>query len=269
MELQGKIVVLTGASGGIGRAVARTLDKSGARLVLVGRSQARLDALAADLDGQYHNIVVADLATQAGRSNLKRQFAGKGSSEGPDVLVNCVGVNVLQLFNEQTECDIERQVSTNLLSPMLVCHDLLPAMLRKSEALILNVGSTFGSIGYPGFSSYCASKFGLRGFTEALRRELADTSVRVSYVAPRATRTDLNSPAVYAMNDALGTSTDDPAAVAKVIVGMMRGAPRASRFLGWPEKLFVRLNALLPRLVDKVLRKQLPLIRRFARSTVT
>ncbi|MFQ5610126.1 MAG: short chain dehydrogenase, partial [Woeseiaceae bacterium] len=64
-----------------------------------------------------------------------------------------------------------------------------------------------------------------------------------------------------------GTSTDDPAAVAAAIVDMIRGTPRAARFLGWPEKLFVKVNALLPRLVDNALRKQLPLIRRFAQST--
>jgi len=267
MDIQGKTIVLTGASGGIGRAIAVALDKFGARLVLVGRSQDRLDAVTAGLEGQYHRSVVADLATDAGRANLRQLFAGDDSSEGPDALVNCLGVNALKLFHEQSAADIESQVTTNLLSPMLVCHDLVPTMLRKPEALILNVGSTFGSIGYPGFSSYCASKFGLRGFTEALRRELADTPVRVSYVAPRATRTDLNSPEIYAMNDALGTSTDDPAAVAGAIVDMIRGTPRASRFLGWPEKLFVRINALLPQLVDKALRKQLPLIRRFAQST--
>jgi short-subunit dehydrogenase len=267
MDIQGKTIVLTGASGGIGRAVAVALDKFGARLVLVGRSQARLDAVTDGLQGRHHRTVVADLTSNAGRANLRQVFAGDDSTEGPDVLVNCLGVNALKLFHEQSADDIENQVSTNLLSPMLVCHDLLPAMVRKPEALILNIGSTFGSIGYPGFSSYCASKFGLRGFTEALRRELADTPVRVSYVAPRATRTDLNSPEINAMNDALGTSTDDPIAVAGAIVDMIRGTPRASRFLGWPEKLFVRVNALLPQLVDKALRKQLPLIRRFAQST--
>jgi len=267
MDIQGKTIVLTGASGGIGRAVAVALDKFGARLVLVGRSQARLDAVTDGLQGRHHRTVVADLTSNAGRANLRQVFAGDDSTEGPDVLVNCLGVNALKLFHEQSADDIESQVTTNLLSPMLVCHDLLPAMVRKPEALILNIGSTFGSIGYPGFSSYCASKFGLRGFTEALRRELADTPVRVSYVAPRATRTDLNSPEINAMNDALGTSTDDPIAVAGAIVDMIRGTPRASRFLGWPEKLFVRVNALLPQLVDKALRKQLPLIRRFAQST--
>ena len=267
MDIQGKTIVLTGASGGIGRAVAVALDKFGARLVLVGRSQARLNAVTDGLQGRHHRTVVADLTSNAGRANLRQVFAGDDSTEGPDVLVNCLGVNALKLFHEQSADDIESQVTTNLLSPMLVCHDLLPAMVRKPEALILNIGSTFGSIGYPGFSSYCASKFGLRGFTEALRRELADTPVRVSYVAPRATRTDLNSPEINAMNDALGTSTDDPIAVAGAIVDMIRGTPRASRFLGWPEKLFVRVNALLPQLVDKALRKQLPLIRRFAQST--
>ena len=260
MNIEGKTAVLTGATGGIGRAIASQLAAAGAQLVLVGRDPAKLAELAGALEGRAPVSVAADLTTGEGRARLREKLDALNVS----VLVNCLGVNELRLFAEQSEASIARQVETNLLCPMLVCRDLLGTLQNQEEALIVNVGSTFGSIGYPGFSSYCASKFGLRGFTEALRRELADTSVRVSYVAPRATRTDLNSARVNSMNEALGTSTDDPAAVAATIVSMIRGSHRASRFIGWPEKLFVRINALLPRIVDKALHKQLPLIRRFA-----
>jgi short-subunit dehydrogenase len=267
MNIENRTVVLTGASGGIGRAIAQSLDACGARLVLVGRKAEKLDALQKTLTGKKHLPVAVDLNTRDGRRDLLQACNGLDEG-GISLLINCLGINELRLFAEQTEVSIEQQIQTNLLCPILVCHDLLPLLQQRPEALIVNIGSTFGSIGHPGFSSYCAAKFGLRGFTEALRRELADTAVEVSYIAPRATRTDLNSDSINAMNEALGTSTDDPALVAKEVLNTIRSRGSADRYLGWPEKIFVRINALLPGLVDSALRKQLPLIRRFAQDSV-
>ena len=99
----------------------------------------------------------------------------------------------------------------------------------------------------------------------ALRRELADTRVKVLYFAPRATRTGMNAANVVAMNDELHQAMDEPQAVAQQLLQAIRREDD-ERYLGWPEKFFVRLNSLLPRVVDQALRKQLPIIQRFARS---
>lgn len=267
MNIDGKTIVLTGASGGIGRAIAKALDAHDVKLLLVGRNGEKLRALMQELTGTTHRIVIADLNTGEGRATLLDACRAP-DADPPSLLINGLGVNELRLFAEQTEQGIQQQIQTNLLTPMLVCHDLLALLQQQPQALILNIGSTFGSIGYPGFSSYCASKFGLRGFTEALRRELADTSVDVSYIAPRATRTDLNSDAINAMNEALGTTTDDPQLVADAVLRSILRRSDADHYLGWPEKLFVRVNALMPGLVDSSLRKQLPLIRRFAQTPI-
>ena len=93
----------------------------------------------------------------------------------------------------------------------------------------------------------------MRGFSEALRRELADSQIKVLYIAPRATRTAMNSADVVAMNDELKVEMDDPQEVARQIVHAIT-AEREEFYLGWPEKLFVRLNGVLPRLVDQALR---------------
>ena len=141
----------------------------------------------------------------------------------------------------------------------------LPLLKQADSAMVVNVGSTYGSIGYPGYASYCATKFALRGFSEALRRELADTRVSVLYVAPRATRTSMNSAAAQALNVALKANVDDPQAVASAVVHAIAG-DRRELYLGWPERFFVFLNHLLPALVDAALRRQLPVIKRHARA---
>jgi short-subunit dehydrogenase len=266
-NIRNKTVVLTGASGGIGRSVAQKLSAEGARLILVARNEQNLTALLDDLGGRPHMVVAADLGDAEGRCRLL-EFCENLNSGGVDVLVNNAGINELSLFEEQSQAAITNVININLVAPMLVCQDLLPLLRKQKDARIVNIGSTFGSIGYPGFGAYCASKFGLRGFTESLRRELADTDLKVSYIAPRATQTDFNSDSIVAMNDALGTVMDKPSVVADAVVKIINTSAGVDKYLGWPEKLFVRINALLPALVDSNLRKQLPIIRRFAKHGI-
>jgi len=258
-----KFIVLTGATGGIGKAIARRLDAAGARLILVARNRERLEGMLAELGGERHSIVVADLGTDAGRSSVV-DLCDDAAEPGINLLINAAGINQFELLESQSADAIRALLDVNLVSPILLTQALLPILARRPDAQVVNIGSTFGSIGYPGFSIYSASKFGLRGFTEALRRELDGSNVRISYVAPRATRTELNSDAVVEMNNALGTAMDDPALVADAVMDTIRAATQSDKYIGWPEKLFVRVNAIFPGLVDNSLRKQLPVIRRYA-----
>jgi short-subunit dehydrogenase len=260
VRLEGATCLLTGATGGIGAALAERLAEAGARLVLSARNRERLERLAATLPASAVAAVVAcDVTTDAGRDAL----ADAARLHGVSCLVNVSGSNRFGLLGDVPAGELAALVDVNLTAPMLLTRALLPELQRADEALIVNVGSTFGSIGFPGYVAYCATKFGLRGFTEALARELADSSVRVLHVAPRATRTTMNSSAAVAMNAALGNAEDDPARVAQRIVGAMRKG-RRQLVIGWPEGLFVRINQILPRIVDGALRKQLPLIKRHA-----
>lgn len=267
MNVKDKIVVLSGASGGIGQALAGKLSAAGATLILVGRNAAKLGQLIEQLGSQAHVSVVADLQTDEGRHRL-REYCEQLEPNGISLLINNAGINSFGLYEDVSQAAIKDVVQTNLISPMLITQDLLPLLRRRRDAQIVNVGSTFGSIGYPGFSAYCATKFGLRGFTEALRRELADTNIRVSYIAPRATQTALNTDKVVAMNTELGTRMDDPAIVAAAVMNVIGKRSSLDRYLGWPEKLFVKVNALLPAVVDSSLRKQLSTIRRFAKQGI-
>jgi short-subunit dehydrogenase len=148
---------------------------------------------------------------------------------------------------------------------MQLTRRLLPLLLAQPAARIVNVGSIFGYLGYPGHAAYCASKFALRGFSEALRRELADGPVQVTYFAPRATRTAMNGAAMCALNAELGVVMDPPESVAGALVALLE-KPASERPLGMPERLFAWLNQVTPRLVDRALLRQLPVIRRYARG---
>lgn len=252
-------VVLTGASGGIGRATARALDAVGARLLLCGRNEETLQGVRAELRNYGHVCVAADIATAAGRA----QLVAAADEFRPNVLVNNAGVGSLGLLEHSSDAAVADLIGINLVAPMLLCRDFIPLLRRCESAAIVNVGSILGSIGYAGSVAYCASKFGLRGFTEALRRELADSPIQVIYFAPRATATALNSSAMQALNSELGNAVDDPDAVAARLLAALR-QPGRDHLLGWPESFFARLNAVFPAVVGNALRKQLGIIRRHA-----
>lgn len=260
MRLANKYLLLTGASGGIGQAIARELDKTGVHLLLAGRNQATLETLKQSLNGK-HQVVIADMNTAQGRDTLVEAC----QKVNLKLYVNACGVLDFQLYERQDPACIQAMITTNLLSPMLLCQRLIPILKQHQEAAIVNIGSTFGSIGHPGFTAYCASKFGLRGFTEALQRELGDGPIKVSYLAPRATNTDLNSATINALNQELGNSTDSPEQVAGEVLRLLSGKTR-QRYMGWPEKLFVRMNSLCPGLVHNALVKKLPVIHKFSQQ---
>ena len=259
MQLRDRRFLLLGGTGGIGRALIDPLLDEGAQLLVASRrpDQANLpegvtawplDLAATDLDQQLKTL----------------------SEAWPDLygVIHCAGQNQFSAIQHSSVADIDAQLAVNLRSAMLVARHFVPVFSSRAGGAFVFVGSTFGSIGYPGYTGYCATKFGLRGFTEALRRELADTPVEVTYVAPRATRTAMNPQAVDQLNQELGNAMDSPQQVAASIVrAMSRGQRRC--FIGWPERLFVVLNGVLPRLVDRAIIKQLPVIRRYLNSEVS
>jgi short-subunit dehydrogenase len=264
MNIDGSTVLITGAAGGIGGATARRLGHSGARLLLTDLRPEPLQALVAELgrDGIDAQSIACDIGSVDGREALARA----AETQGVDVLVNVAGINPFGLLVEQSAAEIEKAIAINTIAPLQLCRALLPQLERRAEAHIVNVGSVFGSLGFPGFAVYSASKFAVRGFTEAMRREHSDSPVRFHYVAPRATRTALSTDRIRAMNEELKVAMDTPESVAIAIEKTLRRSRRET-YLGLPERLFRLINAVLPGLVDRALARQLPVIRRFAGRT--
>lgn len=260
MHLKDHWILVTGAAGGIGTALCHRLAQQGASLVLHGLEVGPLRELSRELVGQ-HTLVAADLGTAEGRATI----VASCQEARIDGMVNLAGVLDFALYADQQPAAIERLLQVNVVAPMLLTRALLPLLLTRPEARIVNVGSIFGSIGHPGFVAYCASKAAIKAFSEALSRELDDTHVSVAYIAPRGTATPLNDDRVVALQRALGNEFDSPALVACEIAALLAGDAHF-RYLGWPERLFVRLNALLPSVVHAALVKKLPLIKQHAKA---
>lgn len=262
IALSGRTVLLTGASGGIGAALCDALVEAGARVIAVGRNQSRLQQLAQQQSGGRVVPLVADLATDSGRAHVIA--VASTLQQTPSILVLAHAQSAFGLFEEQSMHELRDLVDTNLLAPMTLIHGLLPTLQRHPQAAVVAVGSTFGSLAFPGFAAYSATKFGLRGLMEGLSREYADRNLQFQFLSPRATRTAFNTPAVEAMNKEMKVAEDEPADVAaQLVAAIASGRPRMQ--IGWPEKLFARINGALPALVDRNLKSQLAIIRRHAR----
>ena len=263
MKLSEARILLTGAAGGIGSATALEFGRAGASLLLTDMHAPALQALAAELraKGVEVDTVAANIASADDRSDL----VSRATTMRINTLVNVAGVNPFGWLTNQSEAEIELVFRINTVAPVLLCKAMLQVLTTNAPGHIVNVGSAFGAIGFPGFAAYSASKFAMRGFSEALRRELGDTGIKVHYVAPRATRTQLVTDRVRAMNEELGVAMDPPQTVARAIATTL-STERRERAVGVPERLFAKLNGLLPAVIDRALAKQLPTIRRYATS---
>lgn len=264
MQLRDKNVLLTGAAGGMGSLLAARLAERGARLALADANEGAVVRIA---DGIKDSKAIAgNLSTDEGCraiADAARQALGR-----IDILINLAGMMSFRCFEDEEVALMESIIQVNLLGAMRLTRYVLPEMLERDSGQIINVGSVFGSIGFAYFSVYSASKFGLRGFSEALRRELSDSNVNVMYVAPRAVKTALNTGRIVRMNEATKTNVDAPEVVVeKILQAVDKGSKEA--YIGFPESLFVRINQCFPRLVDKALAGQNRIARKFAKQKDT
>ncbi len=263
MKIAGMRILITGAGGGIGQQLALALAKKGGVLLLADRQVDLLEKLRGEIaaSGGKAEVVAADLLQEGAPEQLAD--AAMRELGKVDILINLAGIMSFNLFQNETAQSIERLWRVNVIAPMQLTRALLPPMLARGNGRIVNIGSVFGSIGFPFFANYSANKFAVRGFSQALRRELESTGVGVTYVAPRYTKTPINAGPVSRMSEALKMNMDDPDLVAANIVRAIEKDAN-EYYIGFPESLFVRINSILPGLVDGSLRKQAAQMRGYA-----
>ncbi len=190
-DLTGQVAVVTGATSGIGAATARSLAAAGARVVIAGRRGDRLSALAAELeaDGREVRAVTADLGTNDGAQAV---VDGAISAFGRlDVLVNNAGVMFLSPIDDADPADWDAMIRVNLLGVMYASRAALPQMREQKSGHIVNVSSVSGRFAGPTQGGYNASKWGVNGFSEALRREAHQDGIKVTLIEPGIVATEL------------------------------------------------------------------------------
>ncbi|MDB5607382.1 MAG: short-chain dehydrogenase/reductase, partial [Bradyrhizobium sp.] len=214
MPREQKCVLITGAGSGIGRALAIEAAVRGMVVALCGRREAALAVTRGLLDqgAQRHLIIPADITDPQHRRRIVDTIGGQWGVL--DILVNNAGVvegGAIENFDDDA---ITRTFLTNVMAPMALTRGLMPSLMAARPSRVVNIGSVFGDIAYPNFSGYSASKFALRGFSNALRREWKNAGIGVTYAAPRATRTG----AAAAFDELIANAkmnVDDPATVAR------------------------------------------------------
>jgi short-subunit dehydrogenase len=178
MELAGRIVLLTGATGGLGRAIAKALAERGAKLALSGRKADALEALAAELPGTEHRVLPSDLGEIGAAEKLAAE-AGE-----VDALVANAGLPGSGRLGDMTSAQLTKALRVNLEAPILLARALEPQMLERGSGHMVFISSLSGKSATPLSSVYNATKFGLRGFSLGLRADLDPRGIGVSLVSP-------------------------------------------------------------------------------------
>lgn len=240
---QKKTVLITGAGSGIGRALTMEAARLGHVPLITGRSRHKLEETATLAGLPENAILPADVTLAEDRARLVVQVGGR-----LDILINNAGCLTVGRLTDLGDAQLQAMTDTNLMAPIALTRDLLPA-LRAGQGRVANIGSVFGDIAYPYFAAYSATKFGLRGFSDALRRELSGSGVGVTYIAPRAARTAAESE-FGALIEPLEMTLDSAERVAAEAWEAIRKGKRES-FPRGKERFFVKVQRLFPQLVDR------------------
>jgi short-subunit dehydrogenase len=253
-QLINKRALITGASSGIGRALAIELARRGANLVLFARREARLMEVAAEVAKlEHHAIIVAgDVTNPADRT--RALAAAREQLGGLDILINNAGVAAHGRFAEADPGRVRPIMEVNFFAPVEFIREALPILREGVQPIVVNVGSILGRRGSPHKSEYSASKFAIHGFSEAVRPELARIGIDVLVVAAGPTETEhfdvlLEGSAKLPWGDPPRQPAEHVAR--KIACGIEQG--RHEIVTGWRGKALLLLNRLAPRLVDRIM----------------
>jgi NAD(P)-dependent dehydrogenase (short-subunit alcohol dehydrogenase family) len=186
VSIENKVAVVTGSGRGIGRAIAIELGRLGAQVILAARSRNELEETARMI-GKNASVVPTDVRK---KDDLQRLFEQTTTALGPvDVLVNAAGLGIFGPVIDFTDEGFEILIQTNLRGIFFASRFVLPSMIERKQGHIINIASIAGKVGSANRAVYCASKFGVVGFTESLAEEVRQHGVRVSVICPGSTDT--------------------------------------------------------------------------------
>lgn len=245
-DLNGARAIVTGASSGIGRALAGQLAEAGTHLVLTARRADRLRSLADELTpaGVDIQTVPGDITS----SDLRRRLvdAARTAWHGLDIVINNAGLGAIGDFATAEEQRLRQVMEVNFFAPVELIRESLSLLGDGVKPLIVNVGSVLGHRAVPRKSEYCASKFAMHGFSDSLRAELAERGIDVLLASPSTTASEFFDQVIDTDDSERGLrrSADSPAAVARRVVKAMRQGRHevimtaGGKFLVWLDRLF-------------------------------
>jgi NADP-dependent 3-hydroxy acid dehydrogenase YdfG len=258
IPLENKVVLITGASSGFGMDAARLFARQGCKVVLAARRIDRLQALAESIQAEGGEALAIPVDV-TNRHEIDSMVQATLDVFGRiDILFNNAGFGRLNWLEElEPERDIETQVQVNLLGTILTTRAVLPHMLARREGHIINMSSMAGMIAAPMYTIYAATKFGVRAFTDALRREVGPFDIRVSGIYPGPAATEFGQHTGTSSGkrvlSRLGWLRMSSEYVAGRVVGLAR-SPRRTVILPWWFRVLIAVELLFPGLVDWVLK---------------
>ena len=254
-SMSGNVVVVTGASTGIGQATAEAFAREGATVVLAARSEGRLVRIAADIEqagGRAFPLAVDVTDRSAVLEKMKEIAEAQGRI---DVLVNNAGIGLLSPVEEMDPEDLKRVFEVNFFGLIWCTQAVLPYMTRQKSGRIINVSSVAGKRALPHISAYCASKFAVQAFSDSLRMEAAGHGITVSVVCPpRVDTTFHDTPLMRQKGQRMSAPSISAEYVAAEIVRAARKGTRevVVSFYG---RFFVFFHWLSPRLLDWIMKR--------------
>ncbi len=253
-DLTGSRWIVTGATSGIGRALAIELARAGAAVLASGRRVERLESLRSEIaaSGGQCDVLPGDIAAKKTRQSLV-EWVGSRWQE-LDGLVNCAGVGAMGRFDQATPDRLRQIFEVNFFAAVELTRVCLPLLCRGRLPIIVNIGSVLGHCAVPLKSEYCASKFALHGFSDALRAELLAAGIDVLLVSPSTTDSEFFDSALedQTAKNWKGTRAMSPERVAKKTIAAIRGG-RREVILSIGGKLLVWADRFFPSLVSRLL----------------
>lgn len=227
MPLKNKSIFITGGTGGIGKPLVKLLQQAECRVELFQAAR--------------HGDLIKDI----------NQVCDYLSTNTPDILINMAAINVLDYCENQ---DIDQIMALNLIVPMKLTQAVLKTMKKRQSGHIVNIGSMMALIPLPHYTGYVAAKAGLKGFNDALRRELHGKNISITHVLPRATRTKMNDGVQDIVNRLTSTRYDSAERVAEKVLNAIKKRKKEVK-IGMPERLIANINAFAPGFIDLCLVK--------------